>query len=72
MKRPRAPYARRSAWIAIAILSAVLVVVIGVAGYEIHHLQSEVSGLTTTVNGLKTGFTQLYQAFLKLAGQVGK
>lgn len=60
MKKKRVPYAKRSAWIAIAILSLVLVVGFGLAGYEINHLQNE-------VNGLNNAVATLYQQFLKLA-----
>jgi hypothetical protein len=60
MKTHRAPYARRSAWIAIAVLSIVLVVACVVAGYEINHLQNE-------VNGLQSDVTNLYQQMLKSA-----
>lgn len=49
MKRPRAPYARRSVWTVIVIMSIVLVVGFAAAGYEIHHLQNEVTGLQNTV-----------------------
>jgi outer membrane murein-binding lipoprotein Lpp len=52
MKRPRAPYAKRSVWVVVAILGAVLVVVCGIGGYEINHLHNEVSGLQTQVNYL--------------------
>jgi hypothetical protein len=50
MKTPRAPYARRSAWIAIAVLSMVLVLACVVAGYEINHLRNEVNGLNGEVS----------------------
>lgn len=74
MKRQRAPYARRSVWLVIAVLS-IVVVAGGVAGgYEIHHLQSEVDGLQNQVSGLNSQLTglrgevsSLYQAVLKLA-----
>jgi len=49
MNRRRAPYAKRSVWTVVVIMSIVLVVGFGVAGYEIHHLQNEVSGLQNTV-----------------------
>ena len=52
MKKPRVPYAKRSVWTVIAILSLVLVVGFGLAGYEINHLQNEVNGLN---NGQATG-----------------
>ena len=45
MKRPRAPYARRSVWVAIAILSGFFVIGAAIAGYEINHLNSEVNSL---------------------------
>ncbi|HVA06460.1 MAG TPA: hypothetical protein VNG12_06965 [Acidimicrobiales bacterium] len=45
MKRPRAPYARRSVWVAIAILSGVFVIGAAIAGYEINHLHNEVNTL---------------------------
>jgi hypothetical protein len=60
MKRPSAPYARRSVWIACAILAAVLVVVSAIAGYEINHLHNE-------VNQLQSQMTLLYQATLQKA-----
>jgi hypothetical protein len=50
MKRPRAPYARRSVWVAIAILSGLFVVGAAIAGYEINHLQNEVNGMQNTLN----------------------
>ena len=60
MKRPRAPYAKRSVWAAIAVLSIVLVAGFAITGYEIHHLQNEVNGLNNSV-------ATLLQEFLKLA-----
>lgn len=58
MKRPHAPFAKRSVWIAVAILAAVLVVVGGIAGYEINHLHNE-------VNSLQSQVTALFQASLQ-------
>jgi hypothetical protein len=49
MNRRRAPYAKRSVWTVVVIMSIVLVVGFAVAGYEIHHLQNEVTGLQNTV-----------------------
>jgi outer membrane murein-binding lipoprotein Lpp len=67
MKRQRAPYARRSVWLAIAVLSIVLVAG-GVAGaYEIHHLQSQVNGLNSQLSSVHQEVVTLYQAILKLA-----
>ena len=56
MRRQRVPYAKRSAWTAIAILSAVIVVVAVIAGYEISHLQNEVNGLQNKLNLLLLHF----------------
>lgn len=72
MKRPRAPYAKRSVWNAVAILSVVLVAACVVAGLEINHLRNQINGLQTQVNSLGASFTNLYQEFLKLAAQVKK
>ena len=52
MKRPRAPYAKRSVWTAVVVLSIVLVAACAIAGYEINHLHSEVSGLQNRVTAL--------------------
>ena len=45
MKRRRAPFARRSVWILIAILSAIIIVGGAIAGYQLHQLQSDIDGL---------------------------
>jgi hypothetical protein len=50
MKRPRVPYARRSVWAVITVLSVVLVIGFVIAGYEIHHLQNEVNGFQNLQN----------------------
>ena len=60
MKTHRAPYASRSAWTAIAVLSIILVVACVLAGYEINHLRNE-------VNTLQSDVTVLYQQALKSA-----
>ncbi len=52
MKRPRAPYAKRSVWTVIAVLSVVLVAGLGIVGYEINHLNNEVNGLQNQVSSL--------------------
>jgi hypothetical protein len=52
MKRPRAPFAKRSVWIAVAILAAVVVVGGAIGGYEINHLHNEVNGLQSQVTAL--------------------
>jgi hypothetical protein len=64
MKRPRAPYAKRTVWIAVAILAAVIVVGGAIGGYEINHLHSE-------VNGLQGQVTTLYQALLQAEHKSG-
>jgi hypothetical protein len=53
MKRPRVPYARRSVWAVLAVLSAVVVIGFAIAGYEIHHLQTEVNGFQNQVTFLQ-------------------
>ena len=58
MKRQRVPYATRAVWPVLAVLAIVLVIGGAVAGYEIHHLQ-------TDVDGLKNQVSVLYQALLK-------
>jgi outer membrane murein-binding lipoprotein Lpp len=65
MNRPRAPYARRSVWAAIAVLAIVLVVGCVVAGYEINHLRNQVSGLSNQVSGLQNQVTLLYKTVTK-------
>ena len=67
MKRPRAPYARRSVWTVIAILSVVLVAGFVAAGLEIEHLRNQVNGLSSQVNGLSNQVFLLYKAVLKSA-----
>lgn len=57
MTRPRAPFAKRTVWIAVAVVAVVLVVGGAIAGYQIHHLQSQ-------VNQLQSQVTVLYQATL--------
>ena len=52
MKRQRVPYATRAVWPVIAVLSVVLVIGGAIAGYEIHHLTTEVNGLQSQVNAL--------------------
>jgi len=66
MKRPRAPYAKRSVWNAVAIISAVLVVACVLAGLEINHLHNQVNSLQTSVNNLSAQVSQLYQRILDL------
>jgi outer membrane murein-binding lipoprotein Lpp len=58
MKRPRAPFAKRSVWIAVAILAALLVIGGAIAGYEINHLHNQ-------VNQLQSQVTLLFQAYLQ-------
>jgi hypothetical protein len=53
MKRPRVPYARRSVWTVIAVLSAVVVIGFVIVGYEIHHLQTELNGFQNQVTFLQ-------------------
>jgi len=53
MTRQRAPYASRSVWVAVVVLSIVLIVGGAIAGYEIHHLQTQVNGLNSSVSQLE-------------------
>jgi len=75
MSRQSAPYARRSVWWVIAVLSVLLVAGFVAAGYEINHLRTQVNGLQTQTNGLQYQLAQLgkevsslYQVLLKSAG----
>lgn len=71
MSPQRAPFARRSVWFVVAILSVIVVVGFAVAGYEINHLRNEVNGLNAQVQGLNTNIKLLTSAIQKLA-QLGK
>jgi hypothetical protein len=62
MQRRRAPYAKRSVWYAIAVLSVVLVVAVAVLGYEVNHLRTELDKVQPQVNALKTEVAHLFQA----------
>jgi hypothetical protein len=50
MPRPRVPYAKRSVWTVVVVLSIVVVVGFAIAGYEINHLQNEVNGLNGQIH----------------------
>jgi len=52
MRRQRVPYAKRSAWTVIAILSVLIVVGGVIAGYEFNHLNNEVNRLHNQVSTL--------------------
>ena len=67
MKRQRVPYARRSAWTVIAVLAVVIVVGLVAAGFEIHHLQTEVDGLQNQVTGLHSQIEHILQIIDQLA-----
>jgi uncharacterized protein YoxC len=71
MKRQRAPYLR-PLWNAIVVLSIVLVIGLAVAGYEIHHLQTQVNGLQSQVNTLKGGQSYLSGLVRLLVQQASK
>ena len=60
MKKPRAPYAQRSVWIAVAILGALFVVGAAVAAYQINHLHQQVDSLQNTL-------TLIYKTVLNAA-----
>jgi hypothetical protein len=65
MKSRRAPYANRSVWYVVAVLSIILVAGFAVGGYEINHLRTETNSLQNQVTALDA---QLYAIGLKLAG----
>jgi hypothetical protein len=69
MKRRRVPYARRSVWYVIAVLSILLVVGFVAAGYEINHLRTQADGLQHQVNDLQARVAALYELVLKLSGK---
>jgi high-affinity nickel permease len=71
MKKQRAPYARRSVWYAIGILSVVLVAALVIGGYEINHLRTQTNGLQTQITELQAQTSKLLQEILQL-GQSGK
>jgi hypothetical protein len=62
MQRRRAPYAKRSVWYAVAVLSVVLVVAVAVLGYEVNHLRTELDKIQPQVNALKTEVAHLFQS----------
>jgi hypothetical protein len=70
MKRPRASNTR-PLWNAIVIISIVVVIGFAVAGYEIHHLQSEISGLQSQVKSLQGGQSYLAN-LIKVLSLTGK
>lgn len=70
MSPKRAPYARRSVWYLVAVLSIIVVIGFAATGYEINHLRTEVNGL----HGMQRQFQQvegqleyLQAALMKLA-----
>jgi hypothetical protein len=71
MKKQRAPYARRTVWYAVGILSVVLLAALVVAGYEINHLRTQTNGLQAQITGLQAQTSKLLQEILTL-GQSGK
>jgi hypothetical protein len=70
MKSRRAPYANRSVWYVVGVLSIVLVAGFAVGGYEINHLRTEVNGLHNQIAGLNSAVSVIYQALAKLAQQL--
>ena len=65
MSPQRAPFARRSVWSVVAILSVIVVVGFAVAGYEINHLRNEINGLQGQVQYLNSAIA-LLEVALKL------
>lgn len=66
----RAPYASRSVWYVVGVLSIVLVAGFAAAGYEMNHLRTEINGLHHQVKTLNYTVATLYQAIQKLAQQI--
>jgi hypothetical protein len=56
-------------WVAVVVLSIVLVVGGAIAGYEIHHLQTQVNGLQSSLGQLEV---QLYEQGLRNLANQGK
>lgn len=65
----RAPYARQSVWVFVAILSLIVVIGFAAAGYEINHQRTEIDGLTKQVTTLKLEVIYLGAAQSKLSSQ---
>ena len=66
MSPQRAPFARRSVWSVVAILSVIVVVGFAVAGYEINHLRNEINGLQAQVQYLNSAIAYLEIALKKI------
>lgn len=64
----RAPYARQSVWIFVAILSVIVVIGFLAAGYEINHQRTEINTLHSQVQGLTESVSYLQNA-VKLLNQ---
>jgi len=63
----RPPYARRSVWIVVALLSIIVVVGFAAAGYEINHQRTEINGLHSQVQQLNASIVYLETAIKSLA-----
>lgn len=61
------PYARRSVWIVVAVLSVIVVVGFALAGYEINHLRDEINGLQAQTRQLNSAIVLLEAAIKSLA-----
>jgi len=56
-------------WYAVAILAFVVVIGFAGAGYELHHLQTEVNSLNVKVSSFNHAISNLEQIVLKLFNQ---
>lgn len=62
--RRSVPFARRSVWLVVGILSIIVVVGFVFAGYEINHLRDEVNGLNNSFRQLNY-FVDLLELAIK-------
>jgi hypothetical protein len=71
MSPQRAPYARRSVWFLVALLSIIVVIGFAAAAYEINHQRTEINGLKAQVENLNMS-NAYFQAALKQLADQGK
>ena len=71
MSPQRVPYARRSVWFLVALLSIIVVIGFAAAAYEINHQRTEINGLHAQVENLNMS-NAYFQAALKQLADQGK
>lgn len=72
MSPQRAPYARRSVWFLVALLSIIVVIGFAAAAYEINHQRTEINGLHTQVQSLNYSVTLLQVVAKQFAQQLAQ